>query len=103
MSKKQRGDVYYQIGDLIAEAMGLLEMDFDDPNMSPSEVRKLRYQRVSFLQKAGRMGRAEATEMKRDARRRSTAAEDARLKDHELTAAREEDKHKKHKKKRRRR
>ena len=26
MSKKQRGDVYYQIGDLIAEAMGLTEM-----------------------------------------------------------------------------
>jgi hypothetical protein len=85
---------------MMAEALGLLEMDMNDPKMSPSEVRKTRYRRVSALERGNRMSRAEATKMKRDARVQSTAAEDARLKDHKLTAAREEDKSKK---KRRRR
>jgi len=96
----QQSTSYQQIGDMMAEALGLLEMDMNDPKMSPSEVRKTRYRRVSALERGNRMSRAEATKMKRDARVQSTAAEDARLKDHKLTAAREEDKSKK---KRRRR
>jgi len=96
----QQSTSYQQIGDMMAEALGLLEMDMNDPKMSPSEVRKARYRRVSALERGNRMSRAEATKMKRDARVQSTAAEDARLKDHKLTAAREEDKSKK---KRRRR
>lgn len=91
---------YQKIGGLMAEAMGLLEMDFNDPDMSPSEVRKTRYRRVSALERGNRMSRGEATEMKRDARVQSTAAEDAALKDYKLTAAREEDKFKKKRRKR---
>ena len=96
----QQSTSYQQIGDMMAEALGLLEMDMNDPKMSPSEVRKTRYRRVSALERGNRMSRTEATKMKRDARVQSTAAEDAKLKDYKLTAAREEDKSKK---KRRRR
>ena len=96
----QQSTSYQQIGDMMAEALGLLEMDMNDPKMSPSEVRKTRYRRVSALERGNRMSRAEATKMKRDARVQSTAAEDAALKDHKLTAAREEDKSKKKRRKR---
>ncbi len=96
---KEEGS-WHKIAFSLAEAMGLLEMDFNDPNMSPKKVRTTRYRRVSALEGGNRMSRAEGTEMKRAARVQSTAAEDAMLKDHELTAAREGDKFKK---KRRRR
>lgn len=96
----QQSTSYQQIGDMMAEALGLLEMDMNDPKMSPSEVRKTRYRRVSALARGNRMSREEATKMKRDARVQSTAAEDAKLKDYKLTAAREEDKFKKKRRKR---
>jgi hypothetical protein len=96
---KEEGS-WHKIAFSLAEAMGLLEMDFNDPDMSPSEVRKTRYRRVSALERGNRMSRAEASKMKRDARVQSTAAEDAALKDHKLTAAREEDKSKKKRRKR---
>jgi len=96
----QQSTSYQQIGDMMAEALGLLEMDMNDPNMSPNKVRKTRYRRVSALERGNRMSRAEGTKMKRDARVQSTAAEDAKLKDYKLTAAREEDKFKKKRRKR---
>lgn len=73
---------YQKIGDLMAEALGLVEMNFNDPNMSPGEVRKLRYKRANILRDGGRISGAEASALKREALVGSTAAEKKKEKEH---------------------
>ena len=84
---------YQKIGDMMAEALGLVsEADY---SKDPGEVRKRRFKRVTALEKGGRMSRGKAAEMKKEARLKSTAAEDKRKKAHETEVKRDEDKFKK--------
>ena len=86
---------YQRIGDMMAEALGLVEANYDDPTTTPGEVRKRRYRRVTALEKGGRMSRVKAAEMKKEARLKSTAAEDKRKKAHAKQVKRDEDKFRK--------
>ena len=84
---------YQKIGDMMAEALGLVsEADYSE---NPGEVRKRRFKRVTALEKGGRMSRGKAAEMKKEARLKSTAAEDKRKKAHAKQVKRDEDKFRK--------
>lgn len=83
---------YQKIGDLMAEALGLVEANYADPTTTPGEVRKRRFKRVTKLQKAGRMSGVEAAKKKSEARAKSTEAEDESTKAHATQVAREADK-----------
>jgi len=83
---------YQQIGDLMAEALGLVEANYADPTTTPGEVRKRRFNRVTRLRKAGRLSGVEAAKKKSEARAKSTKAEDKSTKAHATQVAREADK-----------
>ena len=89
---------YQKIGDMMAEALGLVsEADY---SKNPGEVRKRRFERVTKLQKGGRMSGVDAAKKKKEARMKSTKAEDERQKAHAKQVARDEDKFKKKRRKR---
>lgn len=89
---------YQKIGDMMAEALGLVsEADY---SKNPGEVRKRRFERVTKLQKGGRMSGVDAAKKKKEARMKSTKAEDERQKAHAKQVARDEDEFKKKRRKR---
>jgi hypothetical protein len=96
----QQSTSYQQIGDLMAEAFGLVEANYDDPATTPGDVRKKRYERANFLRDGGRISRQEASTLKREALVKSTAAEKKKQKKHETQVKRDEDKFKKKRRKR---
>lgn len=90
-ARKVERKVYRQIGLHLAEAFGLFEANYDDPATTPGAVRKLRYRRANTLRDGGRISRKEATDLKREALVKSTAAEKKKQKEHETQVKRDED------------
>jgi len=84
---------YQKIGDLMAEALGLVSESDNRRNLR--DIRRAAYREANFLRDSGKITDAEAAAMKRKALADSMAAENEKQRAHELQVKRDEDQFKK--------